>query len=53
MKELKTFRDWFNENVMSSDPETFSDAIMIMPYGSANPKYRDMPNEYANKPPSS
>lgn len=45
MDELKIFRDWFNENIFSSDPETGSEAIMIMPYGSANPKYRDSPNE--------
>jgi hypothetical protein len=31
---------------MSHDQDTLSDAIMIMPYGSANPKYRDKPNEY-------
>ncbi|KAF2240819.1 putative amidase [Trematosphaeria pertusa] len=43
--ELKVFRDWFNKNVMTSDPESLSDAIMLMPYGSANPKYRDTPNE--------
>ncbi|KAI1084627.1 putative amidase [Whalleya microplaca] len=43
--ELEVFRDWFNKNVFSTDPETLSDAIMIMPYGSARPKYRDDPNE--------
>jgi hypothetical protein len=45
MEELKVFRDWFNEKIMTSSDATFSDAIMIMPYGSANPKYRDVPNE--------
>lgn len=45
MNELRVFRKWFNENVFSTDPESLSDAIMIMPYGSANPKYRDSPNE--------
>lgn len=44
-EELRIFREWFNENIMTTDPETVSDAIMIMPYGSANPKYRDRPNE--------
>ncbi|KAI0113931.1 putative amidase [Nemania sp. FL0031] len=43
--ELEVFRKWFNENVISANSETLSDAIMIMPYGSANPKYRDAPNE--------
>jgi hypothetical protein len=38
LNELAVFRDWFNENVMSTDPNSLSDAIMIMPYGSANPK---------------
>lgn len=45
LEELSTFRTWFDNNVMSTDSETLSDAIMIMPYGSANPKYRDMANE--------
>jgi hypothetical protein len=45
MKELKVFRAWFSENVFSSDLQSGSDAVMIMPYGSANPKYRDSPNE--------
>ncbi|KAI1121626.1 putative amidase [Nemania abortiva] len=43
--ELEIFRTWFNENVFSANPETLSGAIMVMPYGSANPKYRDKPNE--------
>ena len=46
IEEQRVFREWFDQNVFSSDPETLSDAIMIMPYGSANPKYRDSPNEY-------
>lgn len=44
--ELRVFRQWFNENIMSHNDDSLSDAIMIMPYGSANPKYRDGPNEY-------
>ncbi|KAF2652401.1 putative amidase [Lophiostoma macrostomum CBS 122681] len=42
---LHVFREWFDKNVMTSDSESLSDAIMPMPYGSANPKYRDVPNE--------
>lgn len=45
-EELRVFRHWFDENIMSHDDSSLSDAIMIMPYGSANPKYRDTPNEY-------
>lgn len=44
--ELKVFRDWFDQIIFSKDPHTLSNAIMIMPYGSADPKYRDAPNEY-------
>ena len=44
--ELEVFRRWFDENVLSSDPDTISDAIMIMPYGMGGPKYRDAPNRY-------
>ncbi|KAK9769981.1 putative Amidase [Seiridium cardinale] len=43
--ELEVFRTWFDENIFSNDPETLSEAIMIMPYGSAKPKYRDESNE--------
>ncbi|KAJ5930812.1 hypothetical protein N7466_006305 [Penicillium verhagenii] len=43
-QELKVFRTWFVDNIFARDPDTLSDAIMIMPYGSANPKYRDRPN---------
>ena len=43
--ELRVFRDWFDQNVMTTNGESLSDAIMIMPYGSAKPKYRDSPNE--------
>jgi hypothetical protein len=44
-QELKIFREWFIENIMTQDEETSSDAVMIMPYGSANPKCRDAANE--------
>lgn len=44
--ELQVFRQWFDANVLSSDPVTMSDAIMIMPYGMGGPKYRDAPNRY-------
>ncbi|KAJ5319534.1 uncharacterized protein N7506_012238 [Penicillium brevicompactum] len=44
-EELKVFRAWFSDTMFSQDPDTMSEAIMIMPYGSANPKYRDVANE--------
>lgn len=44
--ELEVFRQWFDGNVLSSDPDTRSDAVMIMPYGMGGPKYRDAPNRY-------
>ncbi|KAI7777115.1 uncharacterized protein LA080_004017 [Diaporthe eres] len=37
-EELRVFRHWFHKNIMSHDDSSLSDAIMIMPYGSANPK---------------
>jgi hypothetical protein len=45
LEALKVFRQWFNENILSSVENSLSDAIMIMPYGSANPKFRDSANE--------
>lgn len=42
--EQQVFREWFNENVMSSNPESQSTAIMVMPFGSADPDYRDVPH---------
>lgn len=44
-EELKVFKTWFSDNMFSQDSDTMSEAIMIMPYGSANPKYRDVANE--------
>ena len=44
--ELEVFRRWFDANILSSHPDTMSDAIMIMPYGMGGPKYRDAPNRY-------
>ncbi|KAJ5738240.1 hypothetical protein N7493_001395 [Penicillium malachiteum] len=44
-EELKVFQKWFDDNIFSKHPNTMSEAIMIMLYGSANPKYRDVANE--------
>ncbi|KAJ3493191.1 hypothetical protein NLG97_g4888 [Lecanicillium saksenae] len=42
--KMKIFRTWFETNVMGQDSETVTDAVMIMPFGSASPKYRDESN---------
>ncbi|KAK2603985.1 MutS protein msh4 [Conoideocrella luteorostrata] len=44
MKQLEVFRDWFSEHVMGPDPETLSNAILVMPYGEPGPEYRDEAN---------
>ncbi|KAK0127335.1 hypothetical protein ONS96_006883 [Cadophora gregata f. sp. sojae] len=43
--EMKVFRTWFEKNIMGQDDDTVTDAIMIMPFGAAAPKYRDDPNK--------
>jgi len=43
--EMKIFRTWFEKNIMGQDGNTVTDAIMIMPFGSATPKYRDDANK--------
>jgi hypothetical protein len=41
LAEIAVYRSWFDENIMKPDPETSSDAVLILPCGSGNPKYRD------------
>ncbi|KAB8339253.1 hypothetical protein FH972_022187 [Carpinus fangiana] len=48
LEEQRIFREWFESKFMSSDSNTMSNAVMIMPYGSAVPKYRDAPNGYVH-----
>ncbi|KAI0199400.1 putative amidase [Astrocystis sublimbata] len=43
--EMKVFRDWFEKNIMGPHRDTVSDAVMVMPFGSAVPKYRDDANK--------
>lgn len=43
--EMKIFRTWFYKHIMGQDSETLTDAIMIMPFGAATPKYRDDVNK--------
>ncbi|KAK4204937.1 amidase signature domain protein [Triangularia verruculosa] len=43
--EMKVFRTWFEKHIMGLDKDSVTDAVMIMPFGSAAPKYRDDPNK--------
>lgn len=44
--EMKIFRTWFEKHIMGQDSNTVTDAIMIMPFSTATPKYRDDTNKY-------
>jgi hypothetical protein len=44
LKEFDVYRQWFQENIMKPEPNGSSSAIMILPCGSGEPKYRDLPN---------
>ncbi|EGX95643.1 amidase, putative [Cordyceps militaris CM01] len=43
--EMKIFRTWFEANIMGQHNDTVTDAVMVMPFGSASPKYRDDANK--------
>ncbi|KAH6694856.1 putative amidase [Leptodontidium sp. MPI-SDFR-AT-0119] len=43
-QEQNVFRDWFEAKVLHHDPDTLSNAILVLPYGLADPAYRDVPN---------
>ncbi|KAH8698244.1 amidase signature domain-containing protein [Phaeosphaeriaceae sp. PMI808] len=45
IKSMHVFRQWFRDNIIKSDPETASDAVMLLPQGSGKPFYRDQPVE--------
>lgn len=45
MKKVEVFRDWFGQNVMTTDEATVTTAMMVLPCGTAGPKYRDEPAE--------
>ncbi|KAI1500562.1 putative amidase [Biscogniauxia marginata] len=45
IEELRVFRDWATQHILSASTVSLSDAIIIMPYGNADPKYRDDPND--------
>lgn len=44
-EEQTVFRDWFHENILVEHPESLSNAVMLLPYGPADPQYRDLANE--------
>jgi hypothetical protein len=44
LKELEVYRRWFHDNVLKPEGDGGSDAILIVPCGSGEPKYRDLPN---------
>ncbi|KAG8162641.1 hypothetical protein KVR01_007119 [Diaporthe batatas] len=44
LKELEVYRRWFHDAVMKPEAGGGSDAILILPVGSGDPKYRDEPN---------
>lgn len=39
--EQAVFREWFKSNVLDSSSDLLSNAVMIMPFGPSEPKYRD------------
>jgi hypothetical protein len=42
---MSFFRTWFEKNILGLDDESVTNAVMIMPFGSTYPKYRDDRNE--------
>ena len=43
--EQAVFREWFHKNILAYDKSSLSDAILVMPYGTSDIKYRDTPNK--------
>lgn len=41
VKDIKIFKQWFDETFMKRDEQTGSSAILIMPVGPGAPNYRD------------
>jgi hypothetical protein len=46
LARIKIFRDWFDRDIMNITQDQQADAVMILPYGVAEPKYRDVKPEY-------
>ncbi|KAI6086535.1 putative amidase [Hypoxylon rubiginosum] len=51
-KELAVYQRWFQENVMNAEDGGGSNAVLILPCGSSDPKYRDLPNPSPNASPA-
>ncbi|PSR82855.1 amidase signature domain-containing protein [Coniella lustricola] len=45
LNRINIFKTWFDTNVLSLDhnPGTLQDGILVLPYGTAEPRYRDVP----------
>ena len=41
LDELDVFRQWFSKNVLASESELLINAVLIMPFGSGDPQWRD------------
>lgn len=48
LERIDVFRLWFNENVMETGQESGFNTVMVLPYGIAEPKYRDARPRYVN-----
>jgi hypothetical protein len=48
LTRIETFREWFNDKIMCIGQDESVDAVMVLPYGIAEPKYRDAPSEYVD-----
>lgn len=47
--EVDVYRRWFHDNVMQPEDGGGSDAILLLPAGSGEPKYRDVPNSSVHR----
>lgn len=45
VKWMEVFRAWFEKNILGQDNDSVTNAVMIMSFGSPNPKYRDDHNK--------
>lgn len=48
LAEWAVYEKWFNETILREDRDSGSSAVMILPCGSADPKYRDDTNAYVS-----
>lgn len=48
LKEWAIYQRWFGETILTEDQVSGSTAILILPCGSGDPKYRDDPNSYVS-----